>query len=212
MNLLSTLACAALATAACGAQAAAPTFSAGGTSVPNAGMMSAVAGATTIDFNSGSAPANYSGGMVFLSDHPSYAAQPPLDLTPFFSVGVTDGQTTPGTATFSGGLSYFGFYMGSADTYNSVLFHGADNSDFILTGAAMASLAGVSPNGDQRVGFYLNAWAGPGAAFTRIEFHSPTNAFETDNHAFINAVPEPETYAMLLAGLGLLTVLRRRRP
>jgi hypothetical protein len=210
MNILSLLACSVLAAAACGAHAAAPTFSSGGMAVPNAGLMSLVVGATTIDFDSGLAPGNYSGGMVFAIDHPGYAAQPPLDLTPFYSVGVTDGQTTPGTAVF-GGLSYFGFYMGSADEYNTVVFYGADNSTFTLTGAAMASLASVSPNGDQSVGFYVNAWAGAGAAFTQIEFHSPTNAFETDNHAYINAVPEPQSYAMLLAGLGLLAWLGRRR-
>jgi hypothetical protein len=46
---------------------------------------------------------------------------------------------------------------------------------------------------------------------TFIRFTASQNAFETDNHAFITAVPEPETYVMLLAGLGLLGLMARRR-
>ncbi|HAT31718.1 MAG TPA: PEP-CTERM sorting domain-containing protein [Janthinobacterium sp.] len=210
MKFSSILTFAALATAAFGASAATPTFSAGGTVVNGAGIMSSVAGATTITFDANALPGNYTGGMVFASGHPGYAALPPHDQTPFYSVGITNGQTDPGTATFAGGLKYFGFYMGSADTYNSVIFYSADHSNYTLTGNAMAALGGVSPNGNQSQGFYVNAWAS-GSAFTKIEFHSPRNAFETDNHAYLSAVPETESYAMLLAGLGLLAFMRRRQ-
>ena len=52
---------------------------------------------------------------------------------------------------------------------------------------------------------------GLGDVYKRQVFSSGGNAFETDNHAFISAVPEPETYAMLLAGLGLMAVIARRK-
>jgi hypothetical protein len=44
-----------------------------------------------------------------------------------------------------------------------------------------------------------------------VTFSSTQNAFESDNHSYIAAVPEPETYAMLLAGLGLVSAVARRR-
>jgi hypothetical protein len=47
-----------------------------------------------------------------------------------------------------------------------------------------------------------------------VTFTSGSNAFETDNHAFIasvTAVPEPETYALMLAGLGFLGAVVRRK-
>jgi len=68
------------------------------------------------------------------------------------------------------------------------------------------------PNGDQSYSRYFNLFAGSGEVITRVEFLSNTNAFETDNHAFLAApVPEPETYAMMLAGLGLMGAIVRRR-
>ena len=210
MKLFTTLALATL-TVAAGSASAVPTFTTGGTALANEGLVTSVAGATTINFNDGLLPSNYT-GAVFTSNHPSYAAQPPNDMTAFYSVGVSDGQITPGVATFNGGLSYFGFYMGSPDTYNSVVFTMGDNSTVILSGSDIAAMGGVSPNGDQSVGLYVNAWAGEGAKFTSIAFHSTgQDAFESDNHAFIAAVPEPETYAMLLAGLGLLGFMLRRK-
>jgi hypothetical protein len=57
----------------------------------------------------------------------------------------------------------------------------------------------------------VNAFAGVGSKITSVAFYSTQNAFETDNHAFITAVPEPETYAMLLAGLGMLGFMLRRK-
>jgi hypothetical protein len=58
---------------------------------------------------------------------------------------------------------------------------------------------------------YLNIFTNGGPAITKITFSASQNAFETDNHAYIAAVPEPETYAMMLAGLGLMGLVARRR-
>jgi hypothetical protein len=38
-----------------------------------------------------------------------------------------------------------------------------------------------------------------------------TDGFSGTNYVFTAAVPEPETYAMLLAGLGLIAGMARRR-
>ena len=68
-------------------------------------------------------------------------------------------------------------------------------------------------DGNQSHGFYMNFNTTAGTTISRVTFSSTSNAFETDNHAYIAAVPEPETYAMLLTGLGLVGFAsRRRRP
>jgi hypothetical protein len=54
-------------------------------------------------------------------------------------------------------------------------------------------------------------FAGPGEVITKVSFAANTNAFETDNHAFISAVPEPEIYAMMGLGLGLMGWMGRRK-
>lgn len=209
MKLLSTVAFATLAVAA-GAASAVPTFTAGGTALAGEGLVTSVAGATTINFNDGIIPANYSGASLFTGTDGNHAA-PPGDTTRYLSAGISSDQHSPVTATFAGGLSYFGFYMGSPDTYNSVQYNFTNSASITMSGSDLAALAGNQPNGDQSVGMYINAFAGSGNRISSVSFSSTSNAFETDNHALISAVPEPGTYAMLLAGLGLMGFMLRRK-
>jgi len=45
-----------------------------------------------------------------------------------------------------------------------------------------------------------------------VKSYSSGNAFETDNHAFIAApVPEPEIYAMMAVGMGMMGWVARRK-
>lgn len=199
MNMIKHALAAAAALAAIQAHALSTTVTAGPTS--------AEFGAVTIDFDS-APPAgwSYSGGALFTTSIGGITAVPPGATGNFWSIGPSGGQDGPGLVTLAGGASYYGFLWGSPDGYNSVSFYDGATLLGSFTGAAVYPPA----NGDQSVGLFFNAFAGAGEKITRIEFGSSSNAFETDNHAVV-AVPEPETYALMLAGLGVLGFVARRR-
>jgi hypothetical protein len=182
----------------------------GGTAVANEGLKSSVVGAVTTDFNSGLLPANYFGGGVVTGSSSGNWASPPGDTSSYFSVGPS--TATPGVVTLAGLSSYFGYYGGSPDSYNHVDFFNGDVNVGSFDGVTLASIASVAANGDQTVGSYWNfAAASSSDYFNKVVFTSGENAFETDNHAVLAAVPEPETYALMLAGLGLIGFASRRR-
>ena len=116
---------------------------------------------------------------------------------------LSDSGTGTTTLTFSTGVSYLSFLWGTPDTYNvltvnGVTFHG---SDF-----------GFPDNGVPGSGGYVQFTGTEGTLINTLAFsNSPqTNAFETANYS-ITPVPEPETYALLLAGLGVMAFVARRR-
>lgn len=201
---------------ALGLAGAALSASAGVTYTATGGTTSGVAGVTTNTFDDGLLPAGFAtydqlGALIPSPGNPGYAAQPPGDPTAFFSVGVSNGQPSSSSVTFGGlGVSYFGYYMGSPDGYNIVTMYSGNTMVLQITGTDMASAASLMANGNQQTGFYMNFFTDSGTTITKVTFSSNQNAFESDNHSYIAAVPEPGTYAMLLTGLGLLGFASRR--
>jgi hypothetical protein len=182
------------------------------------GLNSLAGGAITNTFDDGLLPAGFAtydntpGALIPFPGNSGYAALPPADTSAyFFSVGATHGQPSLSGVSFGGnGVSYFGYYMGSPDSYNIVTLYSGNDVVLQISGNEMAAAANTMANGNQGTGFYMN-FHGNGTNITRVTFAANTDAFETDNHAYIAAVPEPETYAMLLAGLGLVGFAARRR-
>lgn len=189
------------------------------------GATSTEAGAVTFDFGASAATNNsnavvtnfaatsgiatYSGGDLFnfdasLTGISGKAARPVGSTGNFWTIGA--GET--GTVTFSGlGVSYYGFLWGSPDVqnWNDVTFY---NGTTVLGhfDGTITTLDNKWPNS-----IFFNVSTGDGPAITSIKFTANAPAFEMDNHAMIAAVPEPETYAMMIAGVALMGGIARRR-
>ncbi|BCS35898.1 hypothetical protein TBR22_A51330 [Luteitalea sp. TBR-22] len=85
------------------------------------------------------------------------------------------------------------------------LFDGA-SPVFTATGSDVGPLVGFGHPGAG----YVTVVAGQGERFTRVVLSSTDYPFETDNHAYVPAVPEPSALLLLAAGLGAWR--RPRRP
>ena len=201
-------------TGATSSQAGASTITFGSSATNNAGSVvgNVAAGDTVVTGTLTGVTYTFVDGALFNNSSliSGVAARPVGSTGNYYSVGHTGTQQGTGTVTFSQGLSYFGFLWGSPDTYNHVTFYSGATQIGSFDGSAIK----VPANGDQSYARYFNIFAGAGESITKVTFTSGSNAFETDNHAFIasvTAVPEPETYALMLAGLGFLGAVVRRK-
>jgi hypothetical protein len=185
--------------------ASATTITVGGVSFGSGGLTSAVSGGNTVTFHNG-LPANYSGGSVVTGTSAGNYVPPTGDTTRYLTFGS-------GTVTIdytSAPIEYFGLYWSTIDTYNTITFYGAGAPETI-NGSEVASLAGVAANGTNSA--YVNFFAAAGTSWNKVVLSSPQNAFESDNHVTVAAVPEPGTWSMLLGGGGLVAIaawLRKR--
>ncbi len=192
------------------------TIDVGGTGVSGEGITTSVVGATVIDFNSGILPSEYSGGAV-KSGTSSNSAAPPDDISYYYTVGSSSEQRSPGILTLGSLSKYFGFYGGSPDAYNSIELYSGTELVGSFSGTQLYRIANncddCNPGGNRSEGFYWNIWAdGTSEFFNVVKFISTSNAFETDNHAYLAAVPIPASAWLFVSGiLGLMGFSTRRR-
>lgn len=208
-------AAAALLLASTSAFGAAITFSTGGTAC-SGGLCSSIENAHTITFDDavsgpyvdGLATFSYDGaGSPFLSGSlTSHYAAPPNDNTGYLSVG-SPGRANTVYVDFARGIDYYGFYLGSPDSYNSISFYSkASDQNPIATFSGMDLIP--PGNGNQSIGEYVN-FSVTGGRVEHIVLTSFTPALESDNHAYASPVPEPASFG--LAGLGLALAIGARR-
>jgi hypothetical protein len=119
------------------------------------------------------------------------------------------GSGVPASATYTLNkqASIFGFYLGSPDRENTISF--SLNGDPVGATVTMETLLGPTFqwNGLNSQSRYITLNAG--GYFNEVTFGSTRIAMEVDN--FTSAVPEPGEWAMLMAGLGVVSLIARRR-
>ena len=144
------------------------------------------------------------GGTIYASD--MQFADDVLPNTPFYAVGPS--STGPGVMTYlNGGLSFLGMLWGSPDTYNVLTLRDSLNVDYVFTAA---SLGFPVQNGDQSFNQYVQFAASGMTRIVSATFVSGIDAFETTQYT-VTPIPEPETYALMLAGLAALGFVAKRR-
>jgi len=128
----------------------------------------------------------------------------------FLSSGPTASAGLPAMLTFNAPVSYISFLWGSPDLYNTLTVT-TTTGNFNYT-VGPTSLNFSVTNGNQSFSQYVEFIATAGTMITGLTFASPSqDAFESANFSIVRVVPEPETYALMLAGLGALGFISRRR-
>ena len=154
-----------------------------------------------------------SGGSIVTGNAAGQHAQPFGSTGKYWSVGPTDGSPGILDLTGFGSIQSISFIWGSVDAYNGldVLANDLTMVLYSFTGIDAA----VNPNGNQ-----ANPITNPLATLTLsgadislvggLRLTSSQNAFEIDNLS-VAGVPEPASWAMMLAGFGMIGGALRRR-
>jgi len=164
-------------------------------------------------FNSGD-NGGVAGSYLIQSGSNSSGADPAVgdQGDPYLSVLGGQSASFDFTGFAGGGLSQLGLDYGSADAYNTFILLLTGGGSMSFTGQDLINIG--TANGDQaspRTNGRLTFNADPGVAITGLVLSSSSNSLETDNYGAIAAVPEPSTWATMLAGFAMIGFSIRKR-
>lgn len=154
-------------------------------------------------------------GDANFADADAFVANGGLFGGRFLAAGPALGQ--PSLLTLNSPVSYISFLWGSPDLYNLLTVTSSNGTvqtfDTRGTHAGATNLNFAVSNGSQSFAQYVQFVAAAGTTISSLMFNNipSDNAFEVANFSITRAVPEPETYALMLAGLGALGFISRRR-
>lgn len=155
----------------------------------------------------GSVNGSIVGGTILNSDQP-FAVIPKGAIAGgnFLSAGPTASE--PSIVSFDTPLESISFLWGSPDLYNRLTV--ITNLGSFASAAAGLGLSVT--NGDQSFSQYVQFVAAARTQISGLKFTDDPSidAFEVANFS-VTAVPEPETYALMLAGFAALGFMGRRR-
>ncbi len=161
-----------------------------------------------VTFSSVAATAgNYSAITGLTGTFTTQSADTAFSTRPLFDLGtysvITTGSPTPtATLTFGAGVTSYTFLWGSPDALNSLFVDAVSGPDATFTGND--AFAGANGNNANTRLFTVSSTTG----LSSLTFSTGQIAFEV---AQVSAIPEPQTYALLLAGLGAVGFVARRR-
>lgn len=131
------------------------------------------------------------------------------------------GGVFSGTVTFLDDFSAYvgvnGTLTGGTNNYNSVMSWVYDNINYSSVSGSFANylMDGTPSEYENYIHLTYDYLAAPTLSFASgvsvFGIDNTVNGFDAMVSGSIAAVPEPETYAMLLAGLGLVGMMARRR-
>jgi hypothetical protein len=156
---------------------------------------------------------------LFQGTVPGIAVDPTPSGGNYLAIGGVPNSSGTYTVTFNSPVQFFSFAFGSLDSYNSVTLLTAAGS-FTYAGAQIiggtATAPGTGPfnaDGNSAIAGRVSFDFGGQAGLLSATFSSDRAAFEIDDLAA--AVPEPASWAMMIAGFGMvggaLRSTRRRK-
>jgi hypothetical protein len=206
MKLVKTLVAAAAIGSAFGAQALVVGTLGGG-----AGTFATISGPPVMNGGgtlTGSVTGTIVGGEVFPSST-NFAD----DVVPgenFLAAGPTAGN--PAVLTLTGpSVTYISFLWGSPDLYNTLTVTSTDGSQTFKADGTGFPTAFAFKNGEKFANQAVQFASVGSTHIVSLTFDSkPTDAFEVGHFTTTSPVPEPETYALMLAGLGVVGFIQYR--
>ncbi len=183
----------------------------------------------TTDFGTGGTiQATYSGGRIDAANVYGGAGGTGQFISTFTSLSPIEINFT---TTLPEGMTYFGYWLSALDPQNYLEFYNGATLLATINPSTVLGSIGSCPNaycGNPNAPFlggngnevysFLNVYFTGGDTFDRIKIYQKTGGggYESDNHTVgfwteTGGVPEPATWAMLIAGFGLVGMAARRR-